>query len=92
MHHVAKCDVTKCCFNSNNKCHAVAIQVGDHTPKCDTFTDDARQCGINTIAADVGACKVTECRYNKNMICVADSIRVDWVNNSAECVSFTPES
>ncbi|OFZ17764.1 MAG: hypothetical protein A2X94_04130 [Bdellovibrionales bacterium GWB1_55_8] len=90
MHHVkvGKCDVTTCCYNTDQRCHAVAIQVGDNEPLCDTFSPAGSQCGIRDYEAEVGACKVSECSFNKSLVCDAPAINVGWVNNSAECRTF----
>jgi hypothetical protein len=89
MHHVKKCDVTECCFNTENKCHAVAIQVGDQVPQCDTYSQKKESCGFKELTADVGACKVTECVHNVDLICTADAIDVSWRHQRPECISFS---
>jgi hypothetical protein len=48
MSPIADCEVTDCCYNSDHKCHALAIQIGDGAthPVCDTFAGlQASQCG-----------------------------------------------
>jgi len=93
MHHVlvTKCDVVDCCFNHNNKCRSVAIQVGDtEQPACDTFTKGRDHCGFDNMNAEVGACKTTHCSFNKDMLCNAQGINVGWKYEHAECLTFKP--
>ena len=92
MPKVNRCDVTQCCYNEKNKCHALAINVGDATiPRCDTYTTACKsKAGDSGATGSVGACKVSICRYNTNLECQAPAITVSRGKHSADCMTFEP--
>jgi hypothetical protein len=92
MPKVKKCDVKQCCYNSNNICHALAINVGGSaTPRCDTYTTTCKsKAGDSGATATVGACKVSGCRYNMNLECQASEISVSKGKDPADCITFEP--
>jgi len=86
---VKSCDAGECAYNIKNKCHAIAITVGEGaSPRCDTLVIAARQAGLPNIAACVGACKVGNCQFNESLECVAKSIRVKVHTMLPECATF----
>ncbi len=89
MPKVIKCDVNDCAYNMDNKCHAMAITIGDsREPKCDTFCQSMAKGGdINSIAG-VGACKVSSCTYNTDLECQAMEICVGYKGQDADCLTF----
>jgi hypothetical protein len=91
---VKGCQVTDCCYNMDEQCHALAIQVGDAAthPICETFTEQtASQCGDRAATGNVGACKVSLCEYNQSLECIADSIMVGYQQGEADCLTFEPK-
>ncbi|MCM2279843.1 MAG: DUF1540 domain-containing protein [Oligoflexia bacterium] len=88
---VARCSVTKCTYNVEQKCHAKAITVGDsRNPGCDTYFSAGAHSKSVQNNAGVGACKVSICRYNDDFECVARSIEVGIApDNAVKCLSFS---
>lgn len=84
------CEVVECGYNADRRCHAVAIQVGDQHPSCDTFTPNAAGMGADDQIAAVGACKVSQCSFNENLLCQAADIVVAHHRGHADCVTFRP--
>jgi len=92
MPNIKKCDVAKCCYNSDGNCHALAITVGDaDNPRCDTFTTScSSKAGDKRSIGKVGACKVSICEHNKNLECSAAGINVGRGKDDADCLTFVP--
>lgn len=90
MPKVSKCEVTECAYNDMNKCHALAITIGDGThPMCDTFLKASRHGGDSAATAQVGACKVDACQFNEDFECAASSVQVAHHKGScADCQTF----
>jgi hypothetical protein len=91
MPEVAECEVIRCAYNTDRRCHARAITVGDSVhPECDTFLGSNQHCIGKDSLAGVGACKVTGCRYNKDLECEAEAIRIGYHDQHADCMTFAP--
>ncbi len=91
---VKGCQVTDCCYNMDERCHALAIQVGDAAthPICDTYAGQAAsQCGDRAATGNVGACKVSTCEYNESLECSASSIMVGYQQGEPDCLTFEPK-
>ena len=85
---VTRCDAERCTYNSNRKCHAPAITIGDGTvPECDTFLADSRHVAPQALAG-VGACKVSACVHNRDRACHAPSISVEVRGDQPDCATF----
>jgi hypothetical protein len=92
MPSVTECDVKSCAFNNENKCHALAINVGgpdDMCACCDTFFKTKNKGGIDSAIAGVGACKVKDCAHNDMLECAAKGIHVVSHSGHADCATFT---
>lgn len=87
---VRTCEVTECSYNSDQHCHAVAIQVGQEHPRCDTYTPLGSRSGAMDQIANVGACKVSHCSFNNLLLCAAPDINVAHHSGHADCVTFRP--
>lgn len=88
---VSQCEVTKCAYNTECKCHAKAITVGHGTiPGCDTFFEASRHTSLTELKAGVGACKVAGCRFNREYECHAESIQVGYVGEEVRCRTYSP--
>jgi hypothetical protein len=88
---ITSCQVTDCCYNANERCHALAIQVGEGAthPICDTYTGQrASQCGDQSAGGAVGACKASSCEYNENLECTAQGIMVGYDGEEPDCLTF----
>jgi len=89
MPNVSSCDVIKCAYNANNRCHAMAITIGDGAhPTCDTFCQEGGSGGDPEAIASVGACKVSSCVYNQSLECQADQVRVGYNGDEIDCLTF----
>ncbi len=87
---IIKCSVTDCAYNKDNKCHTLAITVGDAShAACDTFFKTSHKGGSPDLMASVGACKVENCRHNKSLECSASGINVGLHSNHADCQTFS---
>lgn len=92
MPKVQECDVDQCAYNTDGKCHALAITIGDgENPMCDTFCQSSSKGGVKGSTAGVGACKVTACRHNQMLECSAKRISVGWEGQQADCLTFAPK-
>lgn len=91
MSHVKQCDVSKCAYNRQNICHALAITVGGSAthPRCDTYCHSNHKGGDPEAMAGVGACKVESCEYNESLECCADDIRVGFKRDEIDCLTFS---
>ena len=89
MPKVIKCDIEDCAYNMDNKCHAMAVTIGDSiNPKCDTFCQSMMQGGDLSSIAGVGACKVSSCTYNADLECQAMEISVGYKGQDPDCLTF----
>lgn len=89
MPKILECTVSSCAYNTENKCHAIAITVGDgKCPMCDTGIISSLKGGIADLIGGVGACKEINCQFNKSLECNAKSIRVTLHSNHADCSTF----
>ncbi len=93
MPKVENCQVTECCYNVEQMCHALAITVGGDGahPACDTYCGSGTKGGDATAIAGVGACKVSVCTYNQSLECTAPVIDVGRGQDEADCLTFTSE-
>lgn len=85
---IAGCAMKDCAFNSRGRCHALAINVGDDHPRCDTYSSSAEKAGQHYLIGGVGACKVTRCSYNGGMLCGAPNISIARHNDHADCLMY----
>jgi hypothetical protein len=88
---VESCEAFECAFNSENKCHALAINVGgpdDDCPACDTFLNSKKRGGLIQAIGSVGACKVEECKFNSLFECSAKGIAMHQHSGHADCSTF----
>lgn len=86
---VRDCNATECAYNAKNRCHAIAITIGDESnPICSTSMKAAKKGGVPDIKARVGACRVENCEFNKSLECTAKCIRVEMHNAKIECTLF----
>lgn len=90
MAKVQKCSVDDCAYNKDNKCHALAITIGDgDNPQCDTYCHASNKGGEASAVAGVGACKVAICRFNQMLECTAGRVNIGWKGQEADCLTFT---
>ena len=86
---ISICEVTDCSYNSDEKCHALAITVGDSLcAMCDTYDSSKSKGGDLSVSGGVGACKSDNCKYNKSLECIANSITVGMHADHADCMTF----
>ncbi|MGE3610564.1 MAG: DUF1540 domain-containing protein [Bacteriovoracaceae bacterium] len=86
---VQKCDVEKCAFNNDHKCHAKAITIGDsNNPGCDTLMINSKHAQNTQRIAGVGACKVSHCQFNNDYECTADQIQVGFSDSKVHCLTY----
>jgi hypothetical protein len=90
---VSTCSVPDCAYNTNKRCHAKAITIGDdENPACDTYLPlpdtVAPELKAAQIIAGVGACKVQTCKHNQNYECTADEIFVGNVLDYGSCLTY----
>jgi hypothetical protein len=89
---VSACDATNCTYNTNRRCHAPAITIGDDAlPVCVTFLPDEQHFTPRPLAG-VGACKISACVYNRDRSCHAGAIDVTLKESSPICITFTPRA
>lgn len=87
---VSTCEVDQCVYNSQKKCHAKAVTIGDiRRPGCDTFFNSEGHCQGSETTAGVGACKVSNCQFNDDFECSAPSISVGYSGPMREVVCRT---
>jgi hypothetical protein len=90
MSKITDCEVTECSYNSDKKCHTIAITVGDsNCPMCDTFVKMGKKGGDPDTIGGVGACRAEACRYNASLECSAGSIHVGMHGGHADCMTFS---
>lgn len=89
MPKIVDCNADKCSYNSDNKCHAMAITVGGPGPICDTVFETSIKGGVPDMSGGVGACKIMDCCHNEMLECSArEGIHVRLHENQAECETF----
>lgn len=88
MPKVIDCDARECAFNKNDRCHALAINVGGPLPDCDTFLSSGKKGGIFNATAGVGACKVESCGLNRSYACTAEGIHVRKQSDRPDCATY----
>jgi len=90
MPKISSCEVTDCSYNSDKKCHTMAITVGDQScAMCDTFTKMSKKGGDVGVTGAVGACRADNCKYNKSLECTAGNIMVGLHSSHADCKTFS---
>ncbi len=91
MSKISECDVLSCSYNIDNKCHTIAITVGDPScPMCDTFFESEGKGGDMDVLGGIGACRTSDCRFNKSLECRAGDIHVGVHSGHADCKTYTP--
>lgn len=89
MPEVSDCQVEMCAYNTDGKCHAMAITIGDTVhPKCDTYVETGTKGGDLDSIAGVGACKVCSCVHNMGLECQATTISVGYQQGEVDCLTF----
>lgn len=86
---VIQCEIGGCAYNSESRCHAKAITIGDSvTPSCDTALCNSGAVNDIGVRAGVGACKVSGCQYNADLECTADGIMVGSASGGIRCLTY----
>ena len=87
---VASCAAEKCAFNTDHKCHAKAITIGNSgNPACDTYLAASKYIRDTTRIGGVGACKSIDCKNNEEFDCKASEIRVGMIaDGGVTCSSY----
>lgn len=86
---ILSCDAAECAYNSNAKCHAMAITVGSPMDrKCDTFLPLATKGGVPDMTGQVGACKVASCKFNQSLECSAPGVTIGREGGDIDCLTF----
>lgn len=89
MSKVQNCTVEDCSYNSDRKCCAMAITVGDQMEaRCDTFVHLPKHVHSQGIDAGVGACKMEKCSFNEDLECSSPQIKIGKQGNNADCLTF----
>jgi hypothetical protein len=90
MPKVKMCDTTDCVYNTDRKCHALAITVSSGSnPECQTYITGDHKSGDSSTIAGVGACHAESCEYNRDLMCHASSIDVGQeAGEEAACLTF----
>lgn len=86
---VSECSVGECAYNTDQRCHARAITVGDSVhPGCDTFLSGSAHSKARARDAGVGACKVSACKHNDDFECMTEQIVVGHSSNEIRCLTY----
>ena len=89
MSKVMECEISECAYNMDNRCHTLAITIGDSmSPQCDTFCQSSAKGGNASCNAGVGACKVSGCINNFNLECSASGVTIGYKDQEADCLTF----
>lgn len=89
MPKVEQCNVNECSYNDENRCHALAVTIGDGVhPHCDTYVHASHRGGDRNCDAGVGACKVEGCSNNKHLECHAKSVQIGWQGDEIDCLTY----
>ena len=86
---INECSMADCAYNSEMKCHALAITVGGPAPLCDTYLQSTQKGGDGDLIGGVGACKVGNCMHNTALECSAANIQIGMHAGHAECDTFS---
>lgn len=92
---VSQCDANNCTYNSGKQCTAGAIDVTfmDTLAQCYTYTQvPVSIMQVEVGAGDVSQCDVIDCKYNVGQGCKAETITVTFVDNAAQCATYTNAS
>ena len=88
---VTECRVETCAYNSNRRCHAYAITVGNTAhPRCDTFLHTSIEGGDPSATGRVGACKMSGCRHNVRLECQAPGVSIGYQGSEVDCLTYIP--
>lgn len=91
MSKISHCTVIDCTYNTDGKCHTMAITVGDEScALCDTYFRSGSKGGDMDVSGGVGACKASGCRFNTAFECSAGNIDVVLHSDHADCSTYTP--
>ncbi len=91
MPKVSACEVLECSYNTEKKCHAMAITVsGMKDAACDTYFRASSKDGVPDVTGGVGACKEYDCKFNRSLECNAPRIDVGTHTDHADCKTFSP--
>ena len=88
MAKIIDCNAKGCVYNYNNKCHTIAINIGDDIPCCDTFMAGDTKSGFNDVSGSIGSCKVDTCSFNRSLECAASEIHMSVVGNEVDCQTY----
>jgi len=89
MSKISMCEMTTCSYNMDQKCHTMAITVGNGAcAACDTFTSMPMKGGAADMVGGVGACRRDACRHNSNLECVAGMVAIGMHSGHADCKTF----
>ncbi len=89
---ILDCDAVECAYNTERRCHAAAITVGDGMKAaCDTYWRANQKGGNPDVQGEVGACRADGCRHNSRLECTApEGIRVGHRGGEVDCLTFSP--
>lgn len=86
---VNTCAATECAYNSERKCRALAITVGEPSAAtCATYTPREVKGGTQMTVANVGACKASDCKHNRDLVCTAASVTIGIRDGKVSCESY----
>jgi hypothetical protein len=88
MSKIIDCNAIDCVYNKDNKCHTMAVNVGDMEPMCDTFLHSGKKAGFDDVIGGIGSCKVDSCSYNKSLECTAKGIHMKKVGSHVDCTTY----
>lgn len=90
MAKINECNMNDCSYNMENKCHTMAITVGEEDcASCDTYAHKSMKGGEMSMIAGVGACKVEACSHNQALECTMQNVQIGAHNSHADCMSFS---
>jgi hypothetical protein len=90
MSKIKECNMDDCSYNMDNKCHTMAITVGEEDQaSCETYAHKSMLGGDLNMIAGVGACKVDSCSHNQALECTMQNVQMGSHNNHADCMSFS---
>jgi hypothetical protein len=91
MPRIASCNMNSCSFNSDNKCHTMAINVGSHAD-CKAFNRSDNKEGFDNAIGGIGACLDPDCKFNDHLECSANNVNIGMHNGEADCETFEKRS
>lgn len=83
---VMTCHAEECSYNTQDECHAPAVEFGDLHAKCDMFT--TAPVTIAEMPATVQDCLVSDCHFNNELLCHASGVTVATHTDHADCVTY----